>query len=1087
MSINKIAKIVPSVIASLCLLGCSDDIGMKPDYTRSGEDVEIKVSVTLPSMETQTRANLDEAALNEVNSLWIRTYSADTGKATSDWIVVEDNLPTSDTEVARPVTIRTQSGRSFIVGVANVENEGVTKTSLTPAPLKDLLSEADTWQKFLDIAAVAPSSYQNVRAPQPPLTMAGCYSDLIVGVEPTNISDWQEKNFTSYFIPAQKGVVDLTTHGAIHLRRIVSHVNFKFIPADDLTVTVNSYQVMNAPRFSWLYDRPAENGMEANFGDLAESEDKVMTYFADVPQFNSQFVTENPDDGTSTFDFWQGENKHVGTAATYGDRGQISTPGHFTSLMGDEWSPNNEASYVLVNCTVEYKDPLNVNEEGVMTPGGTEVIRTGEVTYLMHLGAVGGVMTDFNCYRNVNYTYNVTVNGVNDIRVDAYATDEAYHNEEGMVVDITQATIDIDAHYAAFNIEMTQQELEDPNFGFLIITYENGTQYVINDNNNRNGDGSVIYDDKGNVIAEKYYNWIELRPTTDENTLAEYKPRYGGNADGGTFLLSSLTDGWNSIGVDQRSESGWYTVFVNEYTYEPMYTGNDGYADETWNGTGNPAWNSYVNQNPRRFYIRVQQKTSPDGNSVYARSKYGISQQSIMTYYSENAMTADGTAVGVERENETLGMNLRHTFGGGSSVSNGRWNTCQWLQNDENATNLNINSSSADSRPEWFNFIDEETSLYVPAVTGLYAQGGGNIPARYGHMPRPVIMRGIADQNYTFNDPQQSNDYTIEAINACISRNRDNNGNGRIEPDELRWYVPAMDQYLHMMVGSENLPESMIEYSTISSLPHVSNNSYQWANNNATNYRYANDYCSRYMYVSSNSGSSVMWVMEGTSTSEYAKVSEWARTTIRPWQVRCIRNLGSDMTSVQPESKVEHVYVHDETSRTFRMNYFGEAAIRPNAYSGNGNGANQMPIHTIASPYNSVYYGFQYADSDITVSSDNKPDINNFSNTYNRLNTYINSNPCSAIGNSWRVPNQVELTIMRNAGLMTGGGERNMWLSCTVNYFNSTTGVGGNGVDGKYFMVVVPTQGTQYTANNASASDGVEPYVYIRCVRDVNN
>ena len=113
------------------------------------------------------------------------------------------------------------------------------------------------------------------------------------------------------------------------------------------------------------------------------------------------------------------------------------------------------------------------------------------------------------------------------------------------------------------------------------------------------------------MIDPKYYNWIELRPTTGQDVLAQYRPRYGG--DGSTFLLTDLKGGWVNMTAAMRSTSGWYTVFVNEYTYEPMYTGTDGYADEQWNGTGGrPNWMGYVNQNPRRFYIRVTQSTSPE-------------------------------------------------------------------------------------------------------------------------------------------------------------------------------------------------------------------------------------------------------------------------------------------------------------------------------------------------------------------------------------------------------------------------------------------------------------------------------------------
>ena len=287
---------------------------------------------------------------------------------------------------------------------------------------------------------------------------------------------------------------------------------------------------------------------------------------------------------------------------------------------------------MLVSCSVDYKENLNVDAEGnVVNTGGSEVTRTGEATYLIHLGYIGGDAQDFNCFRNVNYTYNLTVNGVNDIRLDAYADPaESYHGEEGMVVDLDNRTIDIDGHYAAFNIQLTEAELSQADFGFMIIAYENGEQYTITDANDQEivGNEIRIYNSKDGtrtgLIDPKYYNWIELRPTTAEGTLAEYKPRYGANADGATFLLAWLKGGWRAMGDNMKSASGWYTVFVNEYTYEPMYTGTDSYANETWQTGTRPAWMGYVNQAPRRFYVRTAQRVSPDGNSVYARSKYGF-------------------------------------------------------------------------------------------------------------------------------------------------------------------------------------------------------------------------------------------------------------------------------------------------------------------------------------------------------------------------------------------------------------------------------------------------------------------------------
>ncbi len=1089
------------ILTAIAMPSCSDEIVVDiPDYTISGEDITLKVALTLPEMDVKSRANLDATSLNQVNSLWLRTYNSETGLATSDWVKLTPS--SSDTEVPRSVEIRSKSGHSYIIAVANVENNGVTRDNRNPTPLSTLLETADTWGDFLNIAAVAPSTQEYVRAPRVPLTMAGCFSDIIVGgthPEPSRPDEWQTKDFQSFFIPAQNGIVDLTDKGAIHLRRLVSHINFNVKPADVniLSVTVNSFRVMNAPRYSWVYERSATGGLSANYGDLATSEEDADNYYVDVPQYGSQFVTENAD-GSSSFDYWQAENKHTGEATTYGQRGEKAgeTTQHFTALTGGaDWTVNNEASYALINCTIEYSDRLTVNNQGEIDANGSQVSRTGEVTYLIHLGAIENDFTDFNCLRNVNYTYNITVNGINDIRVDAFATDETYHNEEGMVVDLDESTIDIDAHYGVFNVQLTQAELSAENFGFIIIAYENGDQYTITDANDQEqvGVGSkVIYrseDDSksGGVIDPKYYNWIELRPTTGANVLAEYKPRYGG--DGATFLLTDLKGGWNSMTTEMKSTSGYYTVFVNEYTYEPMYTGTDGYADESWNGTGRPTWMSYVNQNPRRFYIRTTQSVSPDGNSIYARSKYGVAQQSLMSYYSEQSITEEGTAIAVERENETLGMNLRHSFGGGTSTSNGRLNAGMWLNNaSTTSTNLSINSNNANNRPQWSNYINVNDALVVPAVVTTRLQGGPAIPAKTAAIQKPIRVNNLintgasATTNVTFSDPQSSNTYNIEAINACISRNRDNNGNGRIEPDELRWYVPAMDQYLHMMLGSNSLPEPMMVYEQIASLPRYNKtgNNYRWVTT-GTGGTFGNSYCSRYMYVASNNDKSVMWTMEGTSTSTYSDANSWGGNQTYPWLVRCIRNLGTDMTSVANELKVQPTFIHNTATRTFNMKYYDLASIRTNAYTGNGTGSGQMPIHTIPAAENSTYYGFEYSDSDIAVPEASRPaGESNFSPA---MTTYINGNPCSGLGSGWRVPNQEELTIMRNAGnIISHATNANaMWVSCTVNYFSST-GSGSLSTTGKLFLVVTPTQGTQATTDNIRSAGS---NVYIRCVRDV--
>lgn len=37
---------------------------------------------------------------------------------------------------------------------------------------------------------------------------------------------------------------------------------------------------------------------------------------------------------------------------------------------------------------------------------------------------------------------------------------------------------------------------------------------------------------------------------------------------------------------------------------------------------------------------------------------------------------------------------------------------------------------------------------------------------------------------------------------SCLTRNRDNNGNGIIDADEIRWYMPAIKQLVGLWMGA---------------------------------------------------------------------------------------------------------------------------------------------------------------------------------------------------------------------------------------------------------------------------------------------
>lgn len=366
----------------------------------------------------------------------------------------------------------------------------------------------------------------------------------------------------------------------------------------------------------------------------------------------------------------------------YNQREAKDQDGLYTALSST-WTPKQLATYVVISCNVTYNSTIDVNDNGVNEGTTTSVYRTGFAEYTVHLGYIGNDANDFNSYRNCNYTYNLTVNGLNDIVVEA--NDGVERNAaEGTVIDVETRSIDLDSHFHAFNIALTGEELNARDndgkslFGFIMSTSqkdyrtENDIQYTFTDLDNP-------YDPTGRTTVPEYlYNWIEIKEAPSQTELAQFIPAKGGNFNDNNRVVS-FAQFTKEVQENKRtfdnSRTYYFTIFVNEYTYDLRF-GEDGYGDET-KTPKDRNWQTYINQAPRSFIIRVRRKLSADGNSIYARSKYAIQQSSVQSYYDTQTAT-EGTAVGIEHVNETQGLNL-FQYEDGTSAENGRYNVYNTL------------------------------------------------------------------------------------------------------------------------------------------------------------------------------------------------------------------------------------------------------------------------------------------------------------------------------------------------------------------------------------------------------------------------
>lgn len=158
--IRHIILLLAAAFIAVLAPSCTDELPVPnmPDYTEAGRDVTATFTVAVPQMEVKSRADIDNAGLYAVHSLYVATFSSVTGQITSmdengnnlGWqkVDVEENPATAHKNYE--ISIHTKTGPSYIVAVANVENNGVTSDNPTFDPKNPvtiehlLLTHADT-------------------------------------------------------------------------------------------------------------------------------------------------------------------------------------------------------------------------------------------------------------------------------------------------------------------------------------------------------------------------------------------------------------------------------------------------------------------------------------------------------------------------------------------------------------------------------------------------------------------------------------------------------------------------------------------------------------------------------------------------------------------------------------------------------------------------------------------------------------------------------------------------------------------------------------------------------------------------------
>ena len=1004
----------------------------------------------------QTKSTLDAKAESRVFNLYVFVFNSNGDKVAGEYFDSK-NLKASAEEVRNAtdncwyvsnsttttgsVLFNCSAGEGFTLYVlSNLDSDMVRISSDVLAATVKTEDDLKNFTAYLNQKIVTRNGY---------FPMSGKISDITI----------RDSN------NAVSGRTNIT--GKVMLTRIDAKVRFVFKTGntpDAQGQTIKSFEprqwkVVNVPRNGYILPR---NEDCVNVAPTTAKED-YSKYAAGF--FDTEFVNfeDFPKSGTSGFSFYMMENRQTPKKglAGYQDRSRAQKLASglnekYTvtySLDGQEISrdmrmfeyANDFSTYVVVTGYVEME---LVDDKAGKVLGG-------DVQYIIHLGDWGKDIADFNTERNTSYTYTVTVNSVNYIRVEVEtskgAVSDVKENQPGASGQISIAKEEIalcDCHYVSKTISFhltnffNNSDISKDNCIVDELTWAVKTPF---------GEGEPRTEGGVDITSGLDYQWVHFRLNKQDaagkyytDKRRKYTPRTmvastvwnsaeDNKEDDGTPGLAGFhNDGIMDVAqlctfiknevhkyLDNPASSAFdnlgstdlslpkisLTVFVDEYYYEKHPITDEMKPD---------LWKTFVNAEDRKLHILCNSEKSKDLESSSTGSVVTIQQRSIQCVYNTDpSYTVLQTAWGVENKDEY----------------DGRWDKYWSVTSGENRGNDKRLNGLYNSCKEW--------DLSPAGTSNAFTTG--------------VQWSKYMDYEVENDTPQLQSDYQYMRY-ACMTRNRDNNGDGKIDRNEVRWYLASINQLLGLYVGGTILNSNTRLYNK-SPEDRQSDERIKWQQH----------VVSSTAFNSESNNPTMLWAEEGTSTSHF--YHNWA-PDIQGTGIRCVRNLGyidgKDDESYSIDKEFDD-YISAEKqgdgSYIFTCTHLNEKALR--YYT-----SKELILSDERSLENSLYKKFQ-----------SYPTSNTFTaQSFTGFNEKVDEEIAAGRGNpycpeGYRTPSQIEAAIMRY--YIDNWGNNNTF---TRTYWSfGPLGSNSKFVDDKYGFSV---QGTNITVNKKDLGE-------VRCVRDI--
>lgn len=558
---------------------------------------------------------------------------------------------------------------------------------------------------------------------------------------------------------------------------------------DGHTVTILGWDVQDVPARSYLFPDSQDANPAPEGG--ADKEEYWLTTASDYP-----FEVEQNKSASQTLYLF--ENRRggrvarslPGTAERYPDMALDDT-----DHRGKAWFKPRRATAVVINA---------IHRTGTQS----ELIKA--YIYLGHDNH-----SDYNVLRGSHYTFNITVYGINDIKIDTNVDSKA----GDFFVDYGE-NLRMDAH---------------PDFRVMRMHAAGGTGTM------------EILDSQGRTYDDPSFDatWLKISPLNlmyhqvkqqapnDEwqqasNPESKFvRPKYIPHKSDRAKLTQQGISGWNAIPAGKEDDD---VMSLDDATYRMCYKITDlpfGNTSTVTNQTLYVYADEYVVRDGfRSATVRFSfYKDGGDPNQPEVRN-FTISQDGYLSFYTDDdnqyaglyILNQDGTPSDVKQRMVLERYpEYRMTMNPGIDPSVQNINSMQWgfaeykvYINNESDKFRNGRFVTVESVYQDLKRVDNEPDNFGVAPNSYRRMFGNGLDGSLAAIP--AYTGRTSGAPYYLPDPTARiyhPIYKTSAARYCHEKNRDLNGNGILEPSEIHWYMPSQKELLLMAIS---LPRSEYQF-----------------------------------------------------------------------------------------------------------------------------------------------------------------------------------------------------------------------------------------------------------------------------------